>query len=84
VATVTERVVTIQKGEVWIDLTFDDVTDVISQVTSHNPFPDPVGRLLLTRVNGTVVFDGPIPVGDVVRNIPGNTRRSQFNYMLSG
>jgi hypothetical protein len=62
-----------------------DVTMQLATVTTHNPFPTPIGRVRLSRANGTVVFDGPIPVGDITRTITGNVRVDQFNiYATDG
>jgi hypothetical protein len=84
-ATVTERPVVIHQGDVWVEVVYDDVTMQLATVTTHNPFPTPIGRVRLSRANGTVVFDGPIPVGDITRTITGNVRVDQFNiYATDG
>jgi hypothetical protein len=44
-AAVTERVVVIRQGTVWIEITYDDVTDRMASVTTHNPLPTPIGRV---------------------------------------
>lgn len=81
-ATVTERVVSIRQDTVWIDLVYDDVTDRMSSVTTHNPLPTPIGRVNVWRA-GTLIIDTPIPVGTISTPIPGNVQRLQISYRIS-
>lgn len=78
-ATVTDRVVELRQGAVWASVTYDDATGVIASVGSHNATGAPVGRVLVTLTNGTVVLDQAIPVGDFSRNVPGNRNISTLN-----
>jgi hypothetical protein len=81
-ATVTERVVTIRQDTVWIEITYDDVTDRIASVTTHNPLPTPIGRVNVWRAN-TLIIDTQIPVGTITTPIGGNVQRLQLSYRIA-
>jgi hypothetical protein len=82
-AAVTERVVVIRQGTVWIEITYDDVTDRMASVTTHNPLPTPIGRVNVWRAN-TLIIDTAIPVGTITTAIPGNVQRGgQISYRIS-
>lgn len=83
-ATVTDRVVVIRQGTVWVEVTYDDVTQRIASVRSHNPLAAPIGRVKVWRAN-TLIIDTPIPAGDVTTAIPGNVQIGQVTvYATDG
>lgn len=80
--TVTDRVVSLLNGTVWVQITYDDSTRLMSLVESSNSTGAPVGRVLVSGIKGTVV-DAQIPAGANSWNVPGHRSINDYNIYAS-
>lgn len=75
-AAVTDRVVDLYDGEVYVDATYDDVTLLVSTVLTHNSTGARAGRVRVTDApTGVVLLDQPVPVGDKTYNVTSQAKR---------
>jgi len=81
-ASVTDRVVSLLDGAVWVQVTYDDTTRIMSLVESGNSTGAPAGRVLVSGPKGTLV-DAQIPAGSNSWNVPGRRSIDDYNIAAS-
>ena len=81
-AAVTDRLVSLYGGQVYLEVTYDDVTMKMSQATAFNAFDTPRGRITIFGPKGTI-FDQAIPVGTTIIPISGNRLITDYNVYAS-